>query len=115
LIHSRQLCGQEDSKINPSGKEHCAAHERQRLLQHYPATSRHSVAQLAGLFGANLGTEGFRPYQATFFAAGIFHVPLMIEGDFSLGQYMRSIRTNLPDGAGSQFDSLSAPGDWFWM
>ena len=64
---------------------------------------------------ANFGGDGFRPYQATFFAAGIFHVPLMIEGDFSLGQYIRSIRTNLPDGAGSQFDSLPAPGDWFWM
>ena len=34
----------------------------------------------------------------------------MIEGSFSLGQYRRSIRMNLPAGAGSQFDSLSAPG-----
>ena len=39
----------------------------------------------------------------------------MIEGFFSFGQYRRSIRMNLPAGAGSQFDSLSAPGESFWM
>ena len=54
-------------------------------------------------------------YQTIFFAAGGVHVPSMIEGSFSFGQYMRSIRMNLPAGAGSQFVSLSAPGDWCWM
>jgi hypothetical protein len=45
---------------------------------------------------------------------GIFHVPSMIDGGFSFGQYIRSIRTNLSLGAGSQFGSLSSPGDSFW-
>ena len=49
----------------------------------------------------------------TFLTGGIFHVPSMIDGAFSSGQYMRSIRMNLPAGAGSQFDSLSAPGESF--
>jgi hypothetical protein len=48
---------------------------------------------------------------ATFLTAGGDQLPLMIEGGFSFGQYIRSIRTNLPAGAGSQFDSLSDPGD----
>ena len=52
--------------------------------------------------------------QPTFVTAGGFQLPSMIEGGVSSGQYMRSIRTNLPAGAGSQFASLSAPGDWFW-
>src|SRR5215831_4549828 len=51
------------------------------------------------------------PYAVTFLTAGGFHVPLMIDGDFSFGQYSRIIRTNLPCGAGSQLLSLSAPGD----
>jgi hypothetical protein len=53
--------------------------------------------------------------QFTFFTAGIVHDPLMIEGLFSLGQYIRSIRTNFPEGAGSQLDSLGAPGESFWI
>ena len=51
----------------------------------------------------------------TFFTAGIFQDPSMIEGSFSLGQYIRSIRMNLPSGAGNQLDSLSAPGEACWM
>jgi hypothetical protein len=51
--------------------------------------------------------------QATFFTAGTVHVPSTIEGGSSSGQYIRNIRMNLPEGAGSQFDSLSVPGDWF--
>jgi hypothetical protein len=39
----------------------------------------------------------------------------MIDGSFSLGQYIRIIRMNSPFGAGSQFTSLSLPGDSFWM
>ncbi|MEH2513442.1 hypothetical protein V1291_004796 [Nitrobacteraceae bacterium AZCC 1564] len=39
----------------------------------------------------------------------------MIEGFFSLGQYNRTISTKSPDGAGSQLDSLSFPGESFWM
>ncbi len=52
---------------------------------------------------------------ATLFTGGIVHVPSMIDGLLSFGQYMRSIRMNLPAGAGSQFDSLFAPGESFWM
>src|SRR5262249_5283496 len=51
---------------------------------------------------------------ATVFTGGGFHVPSRIEGAVSSGQYMRSMRMNLPSGAGSQFDSLSAPGESFW-
>jgi hypothetical protein len=36
-----------------------------------------------------------------------------IDGSFSFGQYIRNVRMNLPVGAGSQFDSLSAPGEVF--
>src|SRR5262249_29389678 len=43
------------------------------------------------------------------------HVPSRIEGAVSSGQYMRSMRMNLPAGAGSQFDSLSTPGESFWI
>src|SRR5512143_4019156 len=46
-------------------------------------------------------------FQLTFFAAGGVHVPLIMEGDFSFGQYMRNIKTNLSFGAGSQLLSLS--------
>src|SRR5262249_45378915 len=53
--------------------------------------------------------------QLTFFTAGIVHDPSMIEGLLSLGQYIRSIKTNFPGGAGSQLDSLAAPGDSFWI
>ena len=42
-------------------------------------------------------------------------MPLMIDGFFSFGQYSRIIRMNLPGGAGSQLDSLSVPGESFWM
>ena len=37
------------------------------------------------------------------------------ETGHSLGQYIRSIRMKSPAGAGSQFDSLSFPGESFWM
>ena len=53
--------------------------------------------------------------QPTFFTAGTFHDPSMMDGFFSLGQYSRIIRTKSPDGDGSQFDSLSWPGESFWM
>jgi hypothetical protein len=61
------------------------------------------------------GHCGLAANQPTFFTGGIFHEPSMIEGSFWLGQYRRIIRMNLPAGAGSQFDSLSAPGVSFWM
>ena len=41
--------------------------------------------------------------------------PSSSEGGVSVGQYSRSIRTNLPAGAGSQLDSLSGPGLSAWM
>lgn|ERR1700692_3906737 len=53
--------------------------------------------------------------QETFFTGGTFQDPSIIEGSLSSGQYIRSIRMNRPEGAGSQFDSLSAPGESFWM
>ena len=46
--------------------------------------------------------------------AGGFHDPSRMDGGLSFGQYIRSIKTNFPAGAGSQFDSLSAPGESFW-
>ena len=47
----------------------------------------------------------------TRFTAGGFQVPSRIEGfGVSFGQYSRSIRTNFPVGAGSQFASLSRAG-----
>src|SRR5271165_707298 len=49
--------------------------------------------------------------QLTLVTAGIFHEPSRIDGSFSFGQYRRSISWNLPSGAGSQLDSLSAPGE----
>jgi hypothetical protein len=39
----------------------------------------------------------------------------LIDGDFSFGRYIRRTNMNLSFGAGSQFCSLSLPGDWFWM
>lgn len=51
----------------------------------------------------------------TFLTGGIVQVPSMIDGLLSFGQYIRSMRMNLPAGAGSQFDSLSVPGESFWM
>ena len=51
----------------------------------------------------------------TIFTAGGFHEPSRIEGGVSFGQYSRSIRINLPVGAGSQFDSLLFPGESFWI
>jgi hypothetical protein len=46
-------------------------------------------------------------------STGIVHVPSIIDGSFSFGQYIRNIRMNLPVGAGSQFESLLAPGEVF--
>jgi hypothetical protein len=41
---------------------------------------------------------------------GAFQTPLSASG---FGQYSRSTNANGPFGAGSQFDSLSIPGDSF--
>ena len=52
------------------------------------------------------------------FKAGGCQVPLpggKIEGGSTFGQYKRMTRYMSSLGAGSQFDSLSAPGDLFWM
>src|SRR5262249_26229999 len=53
-------------------------------------------------------------YFSSFFTAGGFQVPSRIDGSFSFGQYIRSVRMNGPLGAGSQLASLSVPGDSFW-
>jgi hypothetical protein len=58
--------------------------------------------------------EGLRRYEACFTSGG-FHVPSRMDGAFSEGQYNRIIRTNASDGAGSQFCSLSLPGESCWM
>src|SRR5262249_52761812 len=44
-----------------------------------------------------------------------FQVPSRIDGGFSSGQYIRSMRMKRPAGAGSQFDSFAFPGDSCWM
>jgi hypothetical protein len=48
----------------------------------------------------------------TFTGCGAFQTPLSASG---FGQYSRSTSANGPFGAGSQLDSLSMPGDSFWM
>src|SRR5262252_1996107 len=53
-------------------------------------------------------TEFF--HSATLIPGG-FHVPSRMEGGVSFGQYRRSIGINFALGAGSQFASLSFPGD----
>jgi hypothetical protein len=59
--------------------------------------------------------ESVTRFYVTFLTGGIVQVSLMMDGLFSLGQYIRSIKMNLPAGAGSQFDSLSGPGESFWI
>ena len=50
----------------------------------------------------------------TCFVAGGFHVPSMIDGGVSFGQYSRSMGMNLAFGAGSQLASLALPGESAW-
>ena len=50
--------------------------------------------------------------QDVFTGCGALHVPFKRSG---FGQYSRSTSANGPLGAGSQLDSLSDPGDSFWM
>lgn len=54
------------------------------------------------------------PAYCTFCTRGGVQEPSRIEGLVSFGQYMRSIGRKAPSGAGSQFASLSFPGDSFW-
>ena len=73
-----------------------------------------------GSSGCGNGCSGSRPSrrcwpQGTFLSAGGFHVPSTIDGGVSVGQYMRIVTLNSPAGAGSQFASLSVPGEAFWM
>src|SRR5262249_28968462 len=65
--------------------------------------------------GARGGGRLYHRRQATFFTGGIVHVPSRIDGLVSFGQYIRSMRMNLPAGAGSQLLSFSGPGLSFWM
>lgn len=58
--------------------------------------------------------SGSAAYSATL-TGGIVQVVSMIEGGVSSGQYIRSMRMNLSFGAGSQFDSFSAPGLACWI
>jgi ATP-dependent DNA ligase len=66
---------------------------------------------VSGRTRAWLKTKNHPNPQATFFTSGTVHVPSMIEGGSSCGQYIRNISLNLPAGAGSQFASFSGPGD----
>ena len=59
---------------------------------------------------ASAGSPCRRSY--TFTGCGAFQAPLSASG---LGQYSRSTSANGPFGVGSQLDSLSMPGDSFWM
>ena len=59
-----------------------------------------------------LGLNRRRCRDYTFTGCGAFQTPLSASG---FGQYSRSTSTNGPFGAGSQLDSLSMPGDSFWM
>ena len=61
---------------------------------------------------------GIRPrsnHHSTRFTPGSFRLPSKIKGGLSFGQYMRSIGMKSPLGAGSQFESLSAPGSAVWL
>src|SRR5437660_11030099 len=86
------------------------AHPRDRLCRCMPPP-----ACLLLRFRARIRGEhaAFLSSQEIFCVAGGVLVPLLSDGDCSLGQYMRNIKMNFPAGAGSQFDSLSAPGVWF--
>src|SRR5580704_7163844 len=46
--------------------------------------------------------------------AGGVHVPSMMDGGVSFGQYSRSIGMNLALGAGSQLASFAFPGESAW-
>ena len=63
---------------------------------------------------AELWAASVRRSQLALTTAGGVQLPSRIEGLFSFGQYMRIIAMKSPFGAGSQLDSLSAPGDAFW-
>src|SRR5271166_718377 len=52
-------------------------------------------------------------YEARFTGCGV-HVPSRIDGGVSVGQYKRITSANFPLGAGSQFASLSLPGESAW-
>jgi len=49
----------------------------------------------------------------TLFTPGGTQLPSMMEFGLSLGQYIRNVRLKSPSGAGSQFASLSMPGESF--
>ena len=59
--------------------------------------------------------SGHRTGYATSLTGGMCQVPSRIDGFVVLGQYSRSMRVNRSFGAGSQLDSLSAPGESAWM
>src|SRR5690606_27136717 len=64
--------------------------------------------------GRHAAVHGLAPQDASA-TGGICQLPFRIDGDFSSGQYMRSIRMKSPAGAGSQLASFSGPGDSCWM
>ena len=66
-----------------------------------------------------IAVAGFTPRASgyrhcTFSTLGGVQVPLMIDGLFSFGQYIRSIGMKSPLDAGSQLASLPLPGDACW-
>jgi hypothetical protein len=66
--------------------------------------SRYLIIDSSCGFERSVSARGYAR-SLTFLTGGIVHVPSMIEGLLSSGQYIRSMRMNLPAGAGSQFDS----------
>jgi hypothetical protein len=85
-----------------------------RLERVVVAGNEVKVSPAGGSFRCLLAPKTNYPYLSTLSTGGIVQVPFRIDGSFSFGQYMRSMRMNFPAGAGSQFDSLFAPGESFW-
>jgi hypothetical protein len=87
-----------------------------RLLKNSFSTasthSGHSISRVPAPNGTNCLTD-----HLDFTTGGGTQVPSpggRIDGCVSFGQYIRIIRTKSPSGAGSQFASLSLPGDSCW-
>jgi hypothetical protein len=82
-----------------------------RTITHHPTGLLSRSTR--GLSMVIMTSSIYMVFPLAFFTAGGTHVPLMIDGDFSFGQYIRNIKTNWSFGAGSQLLSFSAPGHSF--
>ena len=96
-----------DGQVQSARDQHLPA--RRRPMETDPPSRRqqlHRHARSNALVRRSIPDRS----QSAVFTAGIVHVPSRRDGGVSLGQYNRSIRTNLSAGAGSQLDSLALPG-----